>query len=123
MTPEDVSDGEAVSPEPPEQTESLFAQAEPHEQSETPFTESAGEPDAVNSQIADAITQALKTVLDSGPTVAGGSFAQVAAQASGLAMLNAVSAQQNAQIAANAATLRIVAQLLSPPNATGESAS
>lgn len=103
------------STEPSEERAATFVEAaanEPREQTEIPFAEAVGETSTVNSQVTDAITQALEAVLGTAPSVAGASLAQVIAQSTGLAMLNAVSAQQNAQIAANAAVLGVVERIL-----------
>ena len=51
-------------------------------------------PTAVNSQITDAVTQANVTVLGLAPAHALGSLEQVAAQAAGLSLQNAVANQQ-----------------------------
>jgi hypothetical protein len=66
---------------------------------------------SLNGQIADAVAAAGAVVGDAA-AVATGSLAQVIAQAAGLAMLNAVNAQQNAYITANATTAATVARIL-----------
>ena len=71
----------------------------------------AGPQTTLNQQILDALAQ-LQAIGGDAGEVAGASLAQVIAQSAGLAMLNAVSAQQNAQIAANATTLATVARIL-----------
>lgn len=51
-------------------------------------------PTSVNSQITDAVTQSNVMVLGASPAQALGTVSQVAAQAAGLSMQNAVSNQQ-----------------------------
>jgi pyruvate kinase len=64
----------------------------------------------VNGQITDAITQSNLSVLGSAPSQALANLAQVAAQATGLMLQNAVTAQQslntiNAAVIAKAVTM------------------
>ncbi|MEJ0044386.1 MAG: RebB family R body protein [Rhizomicrobium sp.] len=65
----------------------------------------------VNGQITDAVTQANLTTLGSASAVAAGSMFQVSSQAFGLMMQNAVAAQQQLNIAAQAVTTQGVALL------------
>jgi|GEM_PF-5470904 hypothetical protein len=71
----------------------------------------AGPQTALNQQIVDALTQ-LQAIGGEVGEVAGASLAQVIAQSAGLALLNAVAAQQNAQIVAGATTLATVTRIL-----------
>ncbi len=75
----------------------------------------------LNQQILDALAQ-LQAIGGEVGEVAGASLTQVIAQSAGLAMLNAVGAQQNAQIVATATTLATVARILAgrPPSDTQE---
>lgn len=68
-------------------------------------------PTAVNSQITDAVTQASVETLGQAPAIALGSLYQTIAQSLGLAAQNAVNAQQQSNVLAQAATTRCV-QLL-----------
>lgn len=70
-------------------------------------------PTAVNSQITDAVTQANVQVLGDAPAVAMGNLYQATAQALSNAAHNATSAQQQANVAAQAATTMGVALLYS----------
>ncbi len=70
-------------------------------------------PTPVNNQITDAVTQANTKVLGEAPAVAMGSLYQSTAHALGLAMENAVSAQQQSNVTAQAATTMGVATLYS----------
>jgi len=63
---------------------------------------------AINSQIADALALTDSAAAAGAAIVAAGGSNQVAAHCSALAMLNAVSAQQNAQVTANAAVVAAV---------------
>lgn len=65
----------------------------------------------VNSQITDAVTQANLSTLGNASAVAAGNMFQVSSQAFGLMMQNAVSAQQQLNIAAQAVTAQGVALL------------
>jgi len=68
-------------------------------------------PTAVNNQITDAVTQANLKVLGDAPAVALGNLYQATAQALANAANNATSAQQQANILAEAVTARC-AQIL-----------
>lgn len=68
-------------------------------------------PTAVNSQITDSVTQANVKVLGDAPAIAMGNLFQATAQALGNAAHNATSAQQQAAVAAQAATTMGVATL------------
>jgi len=68
-------------------------------------------PTAVNSQITDSVTQANVKVLGDAPAMAMGNLFQATAQALGNAAHNATSAQQQAAVAAQAATTMGVATL------------
>ena len=67
----------------------------------------------VNPQITDAATQANVKVLGDASAVAMGNLYQAAAQALSLSLQNAVAAQQQANIIAQAATTQGVALLYS----------
>ena len=69
-------------------------------------------PTAVNSQITDSVTQANVKVLGDAPAMAMGNLYQVTAQATGLAMQNAVNAQQQGQVLAQAVATRCVQTIL-----------
>lgn len=71
------------------------------------------DPTLVNGQITDAVTQANVKVLAEAPAMAMGNLYQVASQALGMAMQNAVSAQQNGNVLAQAATTMGVTTLYS----------
>ena len=73
-------------------------------------------PTSVNNQITDAVTQSNVTVLGDAPAVALGTLYQTMAHALGLMFENAVSAQQQQNILAQAATTQGVVQIyaLSP---------
>jgi hypothetical protein len=68
-------------------------------------------PTSVNDQITDSVTQANVQVLGSAPANAMGNLYQATAQALATAAHNATSAQQQAAIAAQAATTMGVATL------------
>lgn len=70
-------------------------------------------PTAVNSQITDSVTQANVQVLGDAPAVAMGNLFQATAQAMANAAHNATAAQQQANVAAQAATTMGVALLYS----------
>ena len=70
-------------------------------------------PTAVNSQITDSVTQANVQVLGTSPAVAMGNLYQATAQALANAAHNATMAQQQMNMAAQAATTAGVALLLS----------
>jgi hypothetical protein len=63
-------------------------------------------PTPVNGQITDAITQSNVTTLGSSPGAALANLTNVAAQAFGLMMENAVTAQQTLNMVAQAATAK-----------------
>ena len=69
----------------------------------------------VNSQITDAVTQANVKVLGEAPAMAMGTVYQTMAQAVGLSMQNAVSAQQQMNTIAQAATTQGVNLIYSVP--------
>lgn len=69
------------------------------------------EPTAVNSQVTDAITQTNVKVLGEAPAMAMGNVYQTMAHSLGLMFENAVNAQQQMNIAAQAATNQGVIQL------------
>ena len=70
-------------------------------------------PTSVNSQITDSVTQANVKVLGDAPAMAMGNLFQATAQALSNAAHNATSAQQQANIMAQAATTMGVATLYS----------
>ncbi|RBP53103.1 RebB family R body protein [Arenicella xantha] len=70
-------------------------------------------PTAVNSQITDSVTQANVQVLGDAPAIAMGNLFQATAQALSNAAHNATVAQQQTNIAAQAATTMGVALLYS----------
>lgn len=69
----------------------------------------------VNSQITDAVTQANVKVLGEAPAMAMGTVYQTMAQSVGLSMQNAVSAQQQMNTIAAAATAQGVNLIYSVP--------
>lgn len=75
-------------------------------------------PTAVNDQITDSVTQANTKVLGDAPAVAMGNLYQATAQALANAAHNATHAQQQALIAAQAATAQSVATIYSIDTAT-----
>jgi hypothetical protein len=75
-------------------------------------------PTSVNSQITDAVTQSNVKVLGDAPAVAMGNLFQATAQALSNAAHNATTAQQQANIVAQAATTQGVALLYSIDTAT-----
>ncbi len=70
-------------------------------------------PTAVNSQITDAVTQANVKVLGDAPAMAMGNLFVATSQALSNAAHNATTAQQNANVAMQAATTQGVALLYS----------
>ncbi|QDX25956.1 glycerol-3-phosphate dehydrogenase [Sphingomonas suaedae] len=70
-------------------------------------------PTAVNDQITDSVTQANTKVLGDAPAVAMGNLYQATAQALANAAHNATNAQQQSNVAAQAATTMGVATLYS----------
>jgi hypothetical protein len=69
-------------------------------------------PTAVNSQITDAVTQTNVKVLAESPAMAMGSLYQAAAHSLGVAFENAVTAQQQGAVVAQAVTTSCVNSLL-----------
>ena len=69
------------------------------------------EPTPVNGQITDAVTQANVKVLGDAPAQAMGVLYQTLAHATGLAMQNAVAAQQQMNVIAQAVTAHAVDML------------
>ena len=80
-------------------------------------------PTAINSQITDAVTQANVKVLAEAPAVALGSIYQSLAQSAGILFENAVSQQQQQNIAAQAATVQGVMLIYSADTAADAAAS
>jgi Killing trait len=74
----------------------------------------------VNPQITDSMTQANAKVLGEAPALAMGSLYQTMAHSVGLAMQNAVNAQQNMNITAQAATVQGIATMYSVDTASAE---
>ncbi|MBZ4415754.1 RebB family R body protein [Myxococcus sp. RHSTA-1-4] len=70
-------------------------------------------PTAVNGQITDAVTQANVKVLGDAPALALGHIYQTMAHSTGLSFQNAVTAQQQLNMAAQAATVQGVNLLYS----------
>ena len=66
----------------------------------------------INGRITDAVTQADTMVVSQAPAMAMASLYQNLAQATALAAMNAVYAQQQTNIAFQAATVRAVQTLL-----------
>jgi len=75
-------------------------------------------PTAVNSQITDAVSQANTKVLTDAPAISLANLYQATAQAVGLSMQNATNAQQQANVAVQAATTQGVALLYGVDTAT-----
>ncbi|MDD9945028.1 MAG: RebB family R body protein [Myxococcales bacterium] len=80
-------------------------------------------PNTVSDQITDSVTQANTTVLGQAPAQALGTLYQTAAAASGLALQNAVHAQQNQYAMSNAVAVGGINQLFSSPTAASAAAS
>lgn len=76
-------------------------------------------PTAVNSQITDSITQANVKVIGESPAMAMGQIYQSLAHSTGILFENAVSAQQQQAIAAQAATNQGVIQIYSVDTMAG----
>ena len=70
-------------------------------------------PTAVNDQITDAVTQSNVKVLAEAPAMSLGHVFQTMAQSTGLSFQNAVTAQQQLNMAAQAATVQGVSLLYS----------
>jgi hypothetical protein len=71
------------------------------------------DPTIVNPQVTDSVTQANTKVLGDAPAMAMGNIFQALAQSSGILFENSVNAQQQLNIAAQAATTLGVSTLLS----------
>jgi len=76
-------------------------------------------PTAVNDQITDSVTQANVKVLGDSPAMAMGAIYQSLAHSTGILYENAVSSQQQLQIAAQAATNQGVIQIYSVDSMAG----
>ncbi|SMF10023.1 Killing trait domain-containing protein [Tistlia consotensis] len=76
-------------------------------------------PTAVNDQITDSVTQANVKVLGDSPAMAMGAIYQSLAHSTGILYENAVSSQQQLQIAAQAATNQGVIQIYSIDSMAG----
>ena len=74
-------------------------------------------PTPVNGQITDAVTQAYVTVLGASPVSSAMTLMQLSAQATGLMMQNAATAQQQLNMIAQAATAQSVKSLSAEPAA------
>jgi hypothetical protein len=70
------------------------------------------ETSAVNRQVSDAVNETTVSLLAALPGTAESTLAQLVAQCTGLAMLNAVQAQQSSNMIANAAVTQTVARIL-----------
>ena len=79
-------------------------------------------PTAVNSQITDAVTQTNVKVLAEAPAMAMGSIYQSMAHSTGILFQNAVSAQQQQNILAQAAANQGVMQIYSVDTTAGAAA-
>jgi hypothetical protein len=66
----------------------------------------------VNAQAIDAVNETMASLLASAPGAVRAALDQVAAQCAGLSMLNAVQAQQNAAMIANAAVAQAAGRIL-----------
>jgi Killing trait len=86
----------------------------------------AGHTDAVNAQVTDAVSDTTASVRVAAEAAGQAALAFAEQQAASLAMLNAVTAQQNDAILADAALARIVGGLLKlsaePPPPAAEAA-
>ncbi|MBP7705177.1 MAG: RebB family R body protein [Caulobacter sp.] len=69
------------------------------------------EPTAVNGQITDAVTQANLSVVGEAPALSLGNVYQTAAHSTGLMFTNAVAAQQQQTIVAQAGVAQAVNQI------------
>tara|TARA_R110002167_G_scaffold82924_2_gene225913 strand:+ start:690 stop:923 length:234 start_codon:yes stop_codon:yes gene_type:complete len=74
-------------------------------------------PTAVNGQITDAVTQALVATIASAPAAATSNLLAASSHAMGLMLQNAVQAQQQMTVIAQAATTRAVLALNQTPPA------
>jgi len=98
-------------PEPAEVAGDAFVEKDVSQEQASAANE--GEDDTtVNSQAAETAAMANAFAAESSPVIAEAGLAQVVAQATGLALLNAVNAQQNAYVTANAAVAAIVSRIL-----------
>jgi hypothetical protein len=84
--------------------------AEPDEHPSEP-DEQPEEGDPLNEQITAALAES-NAIAAGGPAQAAASLEQLVIHAAGLALLNAVNAQQNAYITANATVAAVVARIL-----------
>jgi phenylpyruvate tautomerase PptA (4-oxalocrotonate tautomerase family) len=66
----------------------------------------------VNAQVIAAVTETAATLLASAPGATQAALDQVAAQCAGLSMLNAVQAQQNANMIAGAVVTQAASRIL-----------
>ncbi|WP_045117477.1 RebB family R body protein [Plesiocystis pacifica] len=80
-------------------------------------------PATVNDQITDSVTQVNTKVLGDAPAQAMGSLYQTASATAGIAMQNAVHAQNNQYAINNAATTQGVNLLYTSPTAASAAAS
>lgn len=78
--------------------------------------------DTVNSQITDSVTQSNVKVLADAPAMAMGSLYQTMAHSLGILMENAVAAQQNMNVIAQAATTQGVNMIYSVDTAAASAA-
>ncbi len=78
--------------------------------------------DTVNSQITDSVTQSNVKVLADAPAMAMGSLYQTMAHSLGILMENAVVAQQNMNVIAQAATTQGVNMIYSVDTAAASAA-
>lgn len=78
--------------------------------------------DTVNSQITDSVTQSNVKVLADAPAMAMGSLYQTMAHSLGLLMENAVAAQQNMNVIAQAATTQGVNMIYAVDTAAASAA-
>jgi hypothetical protein len=107
-----------------EATAAAFAEKDAaQQQASAPHVGAGGDGSAVNSQAAESAALANAFSGEGAPVIGEAGLAQVAAQATGLALLNAVNAQQNAYVTANAAVAAIVSRILAlAPSANGDRA-
>jgi killing trait domain-containing protein len=98
----------------------MSAAADPPDASQAATTEDTS---AVNRQVSDAVSETTASLLSALPDTAAGTLAQLVAQCTGLAMLNAVQAQQSSNMIANAAVTQTVARILLARAPTLEAAS
>lgn len=78
--------------------------------------------DTVNSQITDSVTQSNIKVLADAPAMAMGSLYQTMAHSLGILMENAVAAQQNMNVIAQAATTQGVNMIYAVDTAAASAA-